>query len=434
MVALDMRWFTRFSRIGSWQAYELLRPDSARLKEQKAEFLAGQIDAPRLHCPLLEEGFLSRIETELVALKNDILHEDVSDARMNVVRRLYLWKINEKLAEARMLLASLHGNMRRFHLYGVFVYGKVSSSDFASVIHRLQGILATAESSENEEQKEAAAALRGLIDFEHAGPCAYEALSESTISTVREITMQDFESLSGLSLGEAECDATQIQQVFTEALDALGVIDWHVVIKDDALAISVSPEACEIHIPPTRRVSGAKLQQLVFHEIGTHVLRFDRGARSSLLLLSLGFDRYESGEEGIATMREQLLEESFDDFAGFEKTLAIGLALGCSGAPRSFRQLYDIMRRVYLLEDFQKGRKNSNSEEKAWKVCLRVFRGTDCTTPGVCFLKDGMYRSGNERVWKLLEQHPEAAHTFSIGKFDPTNARHVTALRELGLL
>ena len=49
------------------------------------------------------------------------------------------------------------------------------------------------------------------------------------------------------------------------------------------------------------------MRDLIVHEIGTHVVRRENGKRSKLRLLGIGLDNYERGEEGIATMREQVL-------------------------------------------------------------------------------------------------------------------------------
>ncbi len=40
-----------------------------------------------------------------------------------MVKQVYVWKLNEKIAETRLLLAAARGNMRAFDRYSRFVYG-----------------------------------------------------------------------------------------------------------------------------------------------------------------------------------------------------------------------------------------------------------------------------------------------------------------------
>lgn len=108
--------------------------------------------------------------------------------------------------------------------------------------------------------------------------------------------------------------APQIQQAFADALHTLGIEDWQVMITISSTStISVNHETKTIKIPQERKLSAKKLQLLLAHEIGTHVLRRQQGETSCLQLLGLGLDRYERGEEGIATLREQVLDGEYED-------------------------------------------------------------------------------------------------------------------------
>jgi hypothetical protein len=74
------------------------------------------------------------------------------------------------------------------------------------------------------------------------------------------------------------------------------------------------------------------------------------------------------------------------------------------------------------------------AQEEAWKRCVRTFRGTDCKTPGVVFLKDIAYRDGNIAIWNLLTGDASEMNNFNSGKSNPVNTRHRWILRELGIL
>ena len=179
------------------------------------------------------------------------------------------------------------------------------------------------------------------------------------------------------------------------------------------------------------------LKGLILHEIGTHVARRDKGERSCLRLLGLGLDRYEGGEEGVATVRQQTTEKKFNDFAGLEGHLAISLAQGLDGVPRDFHHVYDVMRKYHFVQELLGGKDvptaQQEASKKAWNRCVRTFRGTDCKTPGIAFTKDIIYREGNMGIWELIRTNPNEMKRFNIGKYDPTNSRHLWVLTELGI-
>ena len=73
------------------------------------------------------------------------------------------------------------------------------------------------------------------------------------------------------------------------------------------------------------------------------------------------------------------------------------------------------------------------ADENAWTTCVRTFRGTDSKTPGTCFTKDIIYREGNIAVWETLERNAPEMHRWNIGKYDPSNPRHLWVLDQLGI-
>ena len=151
----------------------------------------------------------------------------------------------------------------------------------------------------------------------------------------------------------------------------------------------------------------------------------------------MGLDRYEKGEEGVATMREQVLDEKIEDFAGLEGHLAIGLATGVDGKPRDFRAVYEIMEKYFYFKALSSGKEPEqalkSAQTIAWNRAVRTFRGTDCQTKGICFTKDIVYREGNIGVWEVVKENPKEMVRFSIGKYDPANERHIWILDQLGI-
>jgi hypothetical protein len=436
---LDAKRYARFLEVGAFQAYTYLDGDAEWRQTQKDAFMAGTIDNPILDYPYIDAELLHKRSNWLVALKQDILMEE----QHPTVKKAYIWKINEKLAEVKLLQATLAWDDVLFKKYTEFVYGKPSLEVFADDCQSIAELLdrcQTADAPDYLQQHARAFALRlpkrTLLTQARSLP------HNLLITQVRKHTVDAMQVLFALP-GELQqewtlCVAEEIKEAFEKSLHNLHIHDWQVMIATTSKStISVNHEKKTILIPQDRKLSPTKLQQLIVHEIGTHVLRRERWEASQLQLLWLWLDRYERGEEGIATMREQVLDEAYEDDVWLDKHLAISLAYGLDGTPRWFRAvcafLQDYYKLVYLADGLLIQRAAYLARENAWKVCVRTFRGTH-GTPGVCFTKDAIYKEGNRAVRDLLATDADALNDFPLGKYDPTNPRHIAILQELGIL
>lgn len=434
--SLDSRWFRRFEEVGAFAAYEYLDGDKVYREEQKRQFVEGALENPVLDYPKIDLEKLEKDEQGLLALKKEILEQEKNET----VRQVYRWRINEKLAELRMLRAVAVGDMKRFQKYSEFVYGKPSPEIFAYTIQNLKLKYEKHLSSENEEVRAAAEALFSALPQNLEEAKMIELPGGEIVKAVQEQTMKELGDLIQIESPDdgKQYTAEEIHQIFTGALETLRADGWSVVIDTGSkTAISVDQEAKTIKIPESRKVSFHKLKTLIAHEIGTHVARRMNGERSKLQLLGLGLDRYEKGEEGIARMREQVFEDEVDEFTGFEGHFSIGLAYGTDGKPRNFREVYDISQKYYYFKAMiaKKAKEDplDSSQTSAWNRTLRTFRGSDCKTSGVCFTKDIIYREGNIDVWRAMKENPSEMMRLSVGKYDPANDRHLWILNQLGI-
>jgi hypothetical protein len=430
--AVDEHLFNRFADIATFQAYEYLGGSSAYRKEQKAKFLNGEIRNPELDYPELDMNKLDDLEAELLTQKVDLLGNEQNET----VKQVYRWRLNEKIAEARLLKATLNGDMRRFARYSEFVYGMPSKEAFEYTVARIREKAQGALSSENDELRRAAEVLLAELpevkmDTERALP------EEDALELAHRQVLEEFSDVINLPVDGDEIEAEGIKEAFEQAIEHLKGDGWDVVIDPDASNISINQERKTARIPEDRRVSKDKLIGLLVHEIGTHIARRINGERSKLKILSLGLDRYEVGEEGVTTLREQAIKNKVEDFAGEPRHLSISLAVGIDGQPRDFRGVYEIIKKLYYFENLVNGKEPeealTKAQAKAWSGTIRTFRGTDCKTPGVCFTKDIIYREGNISVWDVVQNNPEEMLRFSIGKYDPANSRHIAVLEQLGI-
>jgi hypothetical protein len=415
--ALDDDWGRRIVELGSFNDFEYLEGDKNSREQEKAAFLRGDVTEPNLDYPKLQDFDFQQKEAGLLKLKSDVLALE-KDA---VVRQAYRWKINEKIAEVRMLKAAREGDDRRFGKYNNYIYGEPDSEIFK---YTLQKVIKTAERVQGSEQEMVAGAARRILQ-EFAGFSTETTLSKENLGAEKLKSLKD----------EGEFSSYEIAWAFHGALHEFAESGWRVT-KDaggSSTAVHVSQEKKEVVVPEGRQVKVSKLMALIAHEIGTHVARMENGKRSRLKLLEIGLDRSLKGEEGIARYEEQKILGA-NDFAGFDGHLAISLARGVDGKKRTFREVFNILRDYNFINSKKEIHEAWNSaQDSAWKWCVRTFRGSSCTAPGVCFNKDIVYREGNIGVWNVINDDPEEEKRFSIGKYDPSNPRHIWILEQLGV-
>lgn len=436
--SLDSKWYQRFEQLGAFQAYEYLDGDKQHRETERQKFLSEDSENPNLDYPKINVDRLSRDEEALLQLKKEVVGNETKE----LVKQVYRWRLNEKIAELRMLRAVATGDMKRFQRYSEFVYGKPSPEIFAFTVKNLRETATSQLISDDPNIKNAAQELIDLLPADLPTTANYQLPQESDIAIVHEQTLKELGNLLNLDTATGtegkQYTADEIREIFQASLESLQAEGWSVVVDTSSKSgISVDQEHRKIKIPESRKLAFAKLQSLVAHEVGTHVARRIKGERSKLQLLGLGLDRYEKGEEGVATMREQVLGESIEDFAGLDGHLAISLAIGVDGKPRDFRDVYKIMEKYFYLKALSSGKTPEDAlksaQTSAWNRTVRTFRGTDCKTKGICFTKDIVYREGNIGVWEVAKKTPEEILRFSVGKYDPANDRHIWILNQLGI-
>ncbi|MBT6034664.1 MAG: DUF1704 domain-containing protein [Candidatus Jacksonbacteria bacterium] len=434
---LDVRWYERFEQFGSFEAFEYLGGDKDQRAGEKEDFLSGNKENPKLDYPLLDLDVLDSNEAELLNLKKDVLDQETNE----VVKKAYRWRINEKLAELRMLKAAAHGDMRRFGRYTDFVYGKPSPEIFQYTIGHLKEQITETSKHDNENLIAAAQELEKVLPSVSVEVEFSQLPTAEEFGETSEAVLAQFKDLITIPIEGERADAEQTKAAFEAAFSKLGLegTGWEVVVDTESsrTGISVNQENKTVQVPESTDRLVTQLKKLIVHEIGTHVAKREKGERSKLRLLGLGLDRYDPGEEGIATMREQVFSDEITDFSGLAGHLAISLARGVDGEPRDFRQTYDILQKYFYWNSLRLGASNEvaqkNSTTYAWNRAVRTFRGSDSKTPGACFTKDIVYREGNIGVWDVVSKNKDELQRFQVGKYDPANARHIWILESLGI-
>ena len=416
---LDEKWYSSFEKIGAFQDFEYLTGKKEHREDQKQKFISGEIENPELDYPELETFDFSSKEQSLLELKRAVITTEPNET----LNQLYRWKINEKIADLRMLQATKNGNDKKFSRYSKFIYGEPDREIFEYTISQIKSVVDKQLFSEDADIKNAAERLNKNL---------FDALANNANT----IFPENFDiPATQNKKEEKEYSTEEIRAAFENFLKEKAVDGWKVVVDTSGrfTSLNISQDKKEINIPSTRRLKETALQELIAHELGTHVMRREKGEHSKLKLLGLGLDRYLKGEGGISTYAEQKIS-GFSDFSGLDGHLAIALATGSDGKKRNFREVFEILRDIYFI----KSKKNKeeaweSAENSAWTRCVRTFRGTICKTPGACLTRDIVYREGNIAVWNLVKENSPEVRRFSVGKYDPSNPRHIWILDQLGI-
>ncbi|MEM9336523.1 MAG: tyrosine/phenylalanine carboxypeptidase domain-containing protein [Patescibacteria group bacterium] len=413
---LDRHWYERFVEL-NFSDFDKLDGDGSERVKQKEAFLAGDIVTPSLDYPHLEEFDFQEREASLLELKAEIVDTEQNE----IVKKIYRTRINEAVAKLRMLKAARDHDDRRFSAYSDYIYGAPEGDLVSYTASFVQKKIDRFLHSKHKEKRDAALLLQDMTGTHE-------------ISDIQPPTAEG-ENLTG-SIKNVD----EVVQLFEQYLEDEGVDDWDVVVSDNESisGFRVSQERKEMVIPGTQFTGEkGKTQGVVhgfLHHEGMHVKRRHSGERSKLALLGVGLDRVEKGEEGVATYTEQQVRGT-KEYAHPQRYFAIAYAKGeIDGKPKDFRQTFEMLKQYYLMSLKPGEDLAVRADDWAWKLTVRVFRGTTGKTPGAVYTKDMAYFQGNKETWELVSKDSEITKKFSIGKFDTYNERHISMLVELGIL
>lgn len=154
----------------------------------------------------------------------------------------------------------------------------------------------------------------------------------------------------------------------------------HVEVRDDISELMVS--FGRLLIPESAAFRADRVDPLLHHEVGTHVVTYQNGARQPLKLLTIGLPGYDETQEGLAVLAEYLT-------GGLDprrlrvlaaRVVAVGKLLEGAGIP----EIFDSLRTEHRIP-----------ARTAWSIAIRV---------GVAggSVKDAIYLRGITRILDAL--------------------------------
>lgn len=218
------------------------------------------------------------------------------------------------------------------------------------------------------------------------------------------------------SLSDTWFDANEFARLVEMELDWYRAVDpdigAHVEVREDTPGVMVSDG--DVLVGAATKITASRVEALLQHEVGTHVVTYVNGSRQPLRIMAAGLAGYEETQEGFAVLVEHLV-------GGLSAT-----------------RLRELAARVVAVHGMIAGEPfgkvhaaliaSGMPEDSAFSTTMRVFRSGG-------FVKDAIYLRGLLDV--LAHVRARGASAFDVlllGKLPLSDAPLVQDLLERGLL
>jgi uncharacterized protein (TIGR02421 family) len=184
-----------------------------------------------------------------------------------------------------------------------------------------------------------------------------------------------------------------------------------VEVRDDISELMVS--FGRLLIPESAVFRADRVEPLLHHEVGTHVVTYQNGARQPLTLLTIGLPGYDETQEGLAVLAEYLV-------GGLDPRRLRVLAARVVAVDK-------MLRGADFLEIFESLRAEHRIPTKtAWSIAIRVMIGGGS-------VKDAIYLRGITRILDALAEG-STLEALLVGKLALDHIALVQELLDRGVL
>ena len=154
----------------------------------------------------------------------------------------------------------------------------------------------------------------------------------------------------------------------------------HIDVRDDISELMVS--FGRLLIPETATIRADRVEPLLHHEVGTHVVTYQNGARQPLKLLTIGLPGYDETQEGLAVLAEYLTGGLDPRRLRVLAARVVAIADMLDGA--GFLDIFETLRNEYRIPT-----------KTAWSIAIRAVVGGGS-------VKDAIYLRGISRILEAL--------------------------------
>jgi len=156
----------------------------------------------------------------------------------------------------------------------------------------------------------------------------------------------------------------------------------HIEVRADVSELMVS--FGRLLIPEAAAIRADRVEPLLHHEVGTHVVTYQNGARQPLKLLTIGLPGYDETQEGLAVLAEYLTGGLDPRRLRVLAARVVAIAEMLEGA--EFLEIFESLRTKHRIPT-----------RTAWSISIRVVVGGGT-------VKDAIYLRGITRILEALAE------------------------------
>lgn len=436
---LDDNWFKMWTDNVNYDFLTFLNQDNKYLNKLRLDYLNNSI-TPKFLYPNLTSNKIDELKFSLdnaiTQIRNSKPSSIISDKYIDDIYSIYSELYVRKVTEVSLLKAVLSKDNEVFQDSCNKLFGILDENLFNYFYDSFRNqLLDDIDQESSSEIKRNAEIL--LKEFSQTNKS--QEIETSDFPKLRLLIFKEIEeyvqTLRSVNLSE-KLNSGELAKFFRLSLELLNIGDYTCEVSSRHQSISVNHYQKCIFIPSSRVVTKEKAIGLAVHEVYTHILRRINGQNSKLKILGVGIGNYQVAEEGIASIREQVAINLEDLNIVGPLYFYIGMVVGLDGEKKGFDDIFRISRLVNKYKASKYGIVLSEDDilQKSWKICLRIFRGTDCLTPGICFTKDASYAVGRYKILNSLVEYPESINYWNLGKFSPYSSNYVGMLKSLDVI
>jgi uncharacterized protein (TIGR02421 family) len=185
----------------------------------------------------------------------------------------------------------------------------------------------------------------------------------------------------------------------------------HIEVRDDVADLMVS--FGRLLVPEAASFRADRVEPLLHHEVGTHVVTYVNGTRQPLTLLTIGLPGYDETQEGLAVLAEYLVGGLDPRRLRVLAARVVAVSQMLEGA--GFLEIFDSLRAEHHIPT-----------RTAWSIAIRVVVGGGS-------VKDAIYLRGITRILEALAEGM-SLDTLFVGKLALDHVPLVQDLLDRGVL
>ncbi|MBA4336779.1 hypothetical protein C0416_03330 [bacterium] len=181
-----------------------------------------------------------------------------------------------------------------------------------------------------------------------------------------------------------------------------GLKNWEAKIKDEMVSDAIAGKNNRLFLRKGSVFTEARIENLIIHEIETHILTAENGKVQEYELFNRGLANYLETQEGLAMYN--IIKQKGDE----EKNLYLSISLVLA---------VDLALKHSFVEVFEKMLDYKIPPERAWRNALKVKRGLEDTSEHGGFTKDLLYYKGYNQIKRFIAAGGEIKDLYR-GKFN----------------